>query len=341
MLHRILRPPASRPGRQSRSPCLSVEQLEGRDLPTTIFGLVGSRILIFQADNPQVVQRSLPITGLIDSTERILDIDVRPATGGLYGRSNQGRLYLINPLSGFSLLIGNGNQVPTNSVQVGYDFDPIRDQIRVCTNTGQNLTINPTFASLMSTDPALAFRTGDGNQGAPARVTGLAYSNNIVFGGSTVLYGIDYGRNVLVTVGVSSPNDGQLTTVGRLGRAVGVRIGFDIVTLNDGTNVAYAALQRPRQSFSGFYSIDLTTGFATLIGTVGNRRLLTDIAVDIRNTAGFGFPTLPSGRLAGMTGGSTTGISSAMVPDLPPPNPSFLIGNQSPGWFTQEPTKLG
>lgn len=345
MLHRLFGRRPTRPARRPPPPRLGVEQLEGRDLPTTIFGLGGSRLLIFKADNPQVILRSIPISGLTDTTERIMDIDVRPATGGLVGRSNQGRLYLINPLSGFALLVGNGNQVPTNSVLAGYDFDPTTDQIRVITNTGENLTINPTFASLIRTDPAVAFRSGDVNQNAPARVTGLAYSNNILFGGSTVLFGIDSGRNVLVRVGTSSPSDGQLSTIGHLGRRVGSRIGFDIVTLSDGTDVAYAALQRPRQPFSGFYTINLTTGAATLIGTVGNRRLLTDLAVDLRNTAGFGFPSLtsglPSGHMTSLTAGNLVSVRqatmpSATMPYLPPPNPSFLIGNQNPDWVASE-----
>lgn len=324
--------PASRP-----APCrLGVETLEPREVPTIVFGLVGNRVLIFDAASPQVILKSLPITGLLNATERILDIDTRTASGGLYGRSNQGRLYLINPISGFSLVIGSGNQVPTNSVQAGFDFDPLSDQIRVTTNTQQNLTINPNLATLINVDTPLAFRSGDVNENAPARVTGLAYSNNFVFPQTTVLYGIDYSRNVLVTVGAGSPADGQLTTVGGLGRDVGARIGFDIVTVNNhSTNVAYAAMQRPRQQFSGFYSINLTTGFATLIGNVGNRRLVTDIAVDIRNTSGFGFPTLRA--VAGISGGTT-----AAPPALPPTNPNFAIGRENPGWFNNhDPIDVG
>jgi hypothetical protein len=290
MLRRLFGTRTARPATPP-TPCrLGVEALESREVPTVAFGLVGNRILVFDVANPRVILNALTITGYANSSERVIDIDVRPASGGLYGFTNQGRLYLINPLSGFALLQGSGS-VSVNTVYQGYDFNPSTDRIRVTSNLGQNLQINPNFGTLESTDTPLAYKAGDPNQGVPPRVTGLAYSNNFVFPPSTTLYGIDHNLNRLVTVGNPSPSDGQLTTIGGLGLNVVARVGFDILTIPNTPNVAYAVLQRAGQNFSGFYRINLSTGAAGLLGTVGNRRLVNDLAIDIKGTAGFGPPT--------------------------------------------------
>src|SRR5262249_26801093 len=280
-------------------------------------------------------------------------------------------LYLINPLSGFSLVVGSGNQVPINSVYSGYDFNPSDDTIRVTSNAGQNLRISPNFGNLVATDNSLAYKAGDPHAGVAPRVTGLAYSNNFVLPPSTVLYGIDHGTGSLVIVGNPSPNDGQLTTVGSLGPKVGARVGFGIVTINNTNNVAFAALQRSGQQFSGFYSVNLTTGAVSLIGTVGNKRLVSDIAVDIKNTSGFGPPGLRAAPVQNPGGSGTPGAGGrsdtggGLTAPLTAPSPAqheppqalptpllrraaetparvvFAIAGEAPDWFDADPIVVG
>lgn len=330
--------------RSVRHPRLGVEQLESRDVPTTMFGLVGNRILVFDSATPQVILKSMPISGLVNSNERVVDIDVRPATGGLYGRTNQGNLYLINPLSGSALFVGG--PVSLSGVFAGIDFNSANDRLREVSNPGQNLVVNPNLGTLEATDTPLTYRAGDAGAGTAPRVTGIAYTNTFVFPPPTTLYGIDHIRNTLVVIGNPDPADGQVATVGSLGFDVRPRVGFDIVTTvvspTNPTNVAFAAFQQPRQNFSGFYQINLTTGAATLIGVVGNNRLVTDIAVDLRNTSGF-FP--PAGRVAGIVGTAEATAPSAGSVYLPPvstaPNPGFAIASERPGWFDYEPIQVG
>lgn len=357
MFRSLLGSRSVRPATPSPRCRLRVEMLESRDVPTTMFGLVGNRILIFDSATPRTILKALPITGLINSSERVLDIDVRPGTGGLYGRTNLGNLYLINPLSGFSLFVGG--PVSINGVYVGFDINSQDDRIREVSNPGQNLVVNPQFGTLESTDTPLSYRAGDVNQGIVPRVTGIAYTNTFVFPPPTTLYGIDHRRNTLVTIGNPSPSDGQVSTVGSLGVNVVARVGFDIVSTvispTNPANIAFAAFQRSGQRVSGFYSVNLTTGAATLIGTVGNRRLVNDIAVDLRNTSGF-FP--PSFRVGGFVGGSGIGnpgsgdrmAAPPAPPALPPrasrgadqpANVAFAIAGERPAWFEHDPIWVG
>src|SRR5262249_60754511 len=62
------------------------------------------------------------------------------------------------------------------------------------------------------------------------------------------------------------PNDGILTTVGPLGIDFGPLGGFDIVTDATGKDSGYAA------SGATLYAIDLTTGAARSLGTIGDGR---------------------------------------------------------------------
>ncbi len=259
----------SRPHSSTR---LQVEQLEAREVPATVFALTsGGRILTFDPANPRVVLTALTVTGLA-SGERIADIDVRSGTGGLYGRSNLGRLYLINPFGGFALRVGT--TVATAARKVGIDFDPTTDQLRIAANSGDNRTQNPLNGSLTSVDAPLSYVPGDPAQGGRPRVTGLAYTNSVPFASSTTLYGIDHARNTLV-VFAGNPANGQIQTVGRLGIDTVAEFGFD----SEGTTgIGYAALRPAGLSYSLFCSINLATGAANVFGPIGPNRVVIDIA---------------------------------------------------------------
>ena len=68
----------------------------------------------------------------------------------------------------------------------------------------------------------------------------------------------------------------ELATVGALGLDSDDRIGFDIATSGSG-NPAFASLTVA--GVTRFYTINLGTGAATLVGTIGGGLVLTDIAV--------------------------------------------------------------
>src|SRR5262249_53991146 len=150
----------------------------------------------------------------------------------------------------------------------GVDFNPVPDAIRFVSDAGQNLRLNPNDGTVLGTDTNLTFATGDPNADANPNVVGSAYTNNFLGATTTTLYGIDSTLGILVTQGSvggapTSPNTGQLFTVGSLGVATTNQVGFDIV---GPTGLALASLTAPGATTSSLYSINLTTGAATLIG---------------------------------------------------------------------------
>ena len=72
-----------------------------------------------------------------------------------------------------------------------------------------------------------------------------------------------------------SPNNGKITTIGALGANTSEFVGFDIT---GDTGIAYATLTLGAAG-SSLYTINLTTGAATLVGDVDNGAALRGIAV--------------------------------------------------------------
>ncbi len=228
----------------------------------------GSPILLVDADNdlvvvsagtPGTVISQVPITGLAVG-ETILGIDTRPATGDLYGLGSSSRLYRIG-LSGVATAVGSGPFTPALSgTSFGFDFNPTVDRIRVTSDTGQNLRLNPVTGATVASDTALAYALGDVNTAATPSVVASGYTNSVVGATSTVLYDIDSGLDVLATQ--SPPNDGTLNTVGPLGVDTTAVAGFDLEPGGD----AVAALTVG--GMERLYRIDLATGAASLVGNL-------------------------------------------------------------------------
>jgi hypothetical protein len=112
------------------------------------------------------------------------------------------------------------------------------------------------------------------------RLVGAAYTNSVAGATTTTNYAIDAGLDVLVTQGSVggtpvSPNTGRLFTVGRLGVDASDVVGFDITPAGR----AFAALTRPGESTSALYSIDLTTGAARSLGTLGGGQSIRGLTV--------------------------------------------------------------
>ncbi len=242
----------------------------------TVYGLTATNQLIkFDSATPATVT-SVAITGT-QAGENILGIDFRPATGELFAIGSASRLYTINTTTGVATQVGSAGAFALSGTDFGFDFNPVPDRIRVVSNTGQNLRLNPNDGTLSATDTPL-------NPGAP-NVVGAAYTNSFAGTATTTLYVIDSTTDTLYTQGgingTPSPNAGTLTAIGPLGINVTNEAGFDIAP---GDSTAYAALQVVGNASSGLYRINLTTGAATLVGTIGGGLLIRDIAV-IRSSA--------------------------------------------------------
>ena len=240
-------------------------------------GLVGltttNSLVTFDSATPGTVAAPTAITGL-QLNETILGIDFRPADHALYGLGSTSRLYRLDPTTGAATQIGSAGAFTLSGTAFGFDFNPTVDRIRVVSNIGQNLRLNPNDGTLTATDTPLAYAAGDANAGAPPRIVGSAYTNNFAGATTTTLFAIDASLDILATQ--NPPNAGTMNTVGALGFNTSDLVGLDVSPL---TGVSFASLTAPTGVRSQLFTIDLGNGAASLIGTIGLNVTLVDISV--------------------------------------------------------------
>lgn len=224
----------------------------------------GNRLFTFDSATPDTVTATVTVTGLATG-EALLAIDFRPRTGELFALGDSDRVYSVNTSTGAATAVGAAGAFTLTGTQFGFDFNPTVDRIRITSDTGLNLRINPTDGTLTSADTAL---TGG------FAVVGSAYTNN--FGGAlaTTLYAIDSTGDRLAIQ--DPPNSGTLSAVGSLGVDTTGDVGFDI---SGKTGVAYAALSVG--GTSGLYTINLLSGAAILVGEIAPAEIGTETIVGI------------------------------------------------------------
>ncbi len=249
----------------------------------------GNTIVTFQATAPGVVVSSVAVTGL-DPLTTIAAIDYRSSSPRvLYAMSNVGQLYVVNTRTGAATKVGATPATPTIG-GVGFDFNPTVDRLRVVTQTRQNFRVHPDTGALVAVDGTLAYAAGDPLSGAIVNVAGAAYTNPVVGATSTTLYVIDTRGALapaqLATQGnaTAGPNTGTLFSVGSTNVTTLGNVGFDIS--REGT--ALATMTSPGTRVTSLYSINLTTGAATLIGALGGNMLYEGLAIALAPFATMG-----------------------------------------------------
>jgi hypothetical protein len=244
------------------------------------------------------VEAPVKVSGLQPS-EVLLGLDVRPATGELYGLGSSSRLYRIDPSTGAATPVSpTPFVVPLSGTAFGFDFNPTVDRIRIVSNTGQNLRAHPDLGTVVDFDAAAPGVQPDGslaydgteadgdpmdvNAGVAPVIVGAAYTNpDTDPTTNTTLYVLEADLNTLAIQ--APPNNGVLNTVGALGVDTTQVAGFDIAS----DNTAYAALKLVGGSNmkgcgnSELVSIDLTTGAATVIGVIGVPTPIVGLAVEL------------------------------------------------------------
>lgn len=241
----------------------------------------GKRLISFSAEAPGTLLTDVVISG-IGSTEAILGIDFRQATGELYAvaasSTSAYQLLKIDLQSGAATPVGS-SVFNLNGQFFGVGFNSADDTLRVVSNSDINFRINPNTGILAGTDTTLAYMAGDTNAGINPSVAQLAYSRSLS-SAATTAYGVDAATGSLVRVGgvdgTPSANTGQLTTVGSLGISIvggptANAGGFDI---QPGSNAAYAALRTSAGSV--LHTINLNTGVATALGAIASSGALID-----------------------------------------------------------------
>nr|WP_314446946.1 DUF4394 domain-containing protein [uncultured Sphingomonas sp.] len=235
----------------------------------TVFGLTSSSTIVtFDSASPGVVTSTSPITGL-GTGVTLRGIDFRPADNQLYALGTNGNLYRLTASGGSYTAtdLGALTTAPDGS-SFGFDFNPTVDRIRVTSDTNQNLRVNQTVSPPgVTVDGVLTL-----NGTSDIDLIGAAYTNSLAGATTTTLYGLDAFTDALVRstnanagTYVNTNLDGGL--FGPLGVTFGASdaVGFDISGF---TGAGFFSLN------DGFFSIDLNTGAASRIGTLGSGSLV-------------------------------------------------------------------
>jgi Domain of unknown function (DUF4394) len=248
----------------------------------------GTTLVTVGSTSPGTVSRSTAITGL-GAGQTIAGIDYRPAAPRvLYAISNIGQIYTIDSRTGVATAVG---MPPLATISgVGFDFNPTVDRLRIVTQVGQDVRANPDTGALAATDGTLAYAPTDASAGAIPTVAAAAYTNNVAGATTTTLYVLDTRGALaparLATQGNAtvSPNAGQLFTVGSTGvTSLGVA-GFDIGS----TGQAFATFTDPTTRVTSLYSVNLTTGAATLVGALAGNTSYEGLAIALAPFSSMG-----------------------------------------------------
>jgi hypothetical protein len=239
-----------------------------------IYGLTDDQMLIsWESSDPGMLLTSLhlnPMNGPDVATRamdwRFTDQEGLYLVGTIMGGSVLGQ---VNLVSG-SVSTTNSPTIPVSGPSMGMDFSPLPSATngRVVSSIGHNARFSVPFGSPGTREGDIHYAAGDAHEGDDADLSHIAWDWQSL----PTLYGIDVGNDVLVRM---NPTTGALTTIGQLGLNATEWGGFDIAI--DGT--AFAVLGTPTSSMSSFYTIDLNTGAATLIGEVGGGLVITAMTI--------------------------------------------------------------
>lgn len=258
--------------------CATTEPLGPPAKEEIVAVTVSNQLLRFNAGQPQAVRDKKPLTGL-RAGERLLGIDYRVARGELYALGASGQLYKIDVAKAAATPVGSGVALPAGGADWGVDFNPTVDRIRVVSSNGVNLRLHPDTGALVATDGPLAYADGQ-----PAAIVAAGYTYNKTDDKITTNYALDGAAGTLVHQGSKegvtpavSPNTGQIFSVGSLGAGAFAHATFDI---SDVSNAAYAGLRAGGATGTRWHQVDLATGKARFIGTVGGGEALVGAAIE-------------------------------------------------------------
>ena len=251
------------------------------------YALAGTNLLTFDTSNPGLIRTATGISG-VDAAQTLVGLDIRPTTNTLYafGYNATAQTYTL-----YALNAATGVAVPVNAApialalgtgKISFDFNPTVDRIRVLSSNRTNFRLNPVDGTVAATDLTLAYATTDPNSAATPNIGAAAYTNSVAgaTAAATMLYDYDLSLNILTTQ--APPNNGTLNTVGTSGIVVNAttpNVDLDIYSSVAGTNAAYLVANAGTTAATSLYTVNLTTGAATLVGPIGFGIAARDITV--------------------------------------------------------------
>ncbi|MBL8900052.1 MAG: DUF4394 domain-containing protein [Planctomycetes bacterium] len=284
------------------------------------------RLLTIDSAAPGLVRSDVAITGL-DVGERVLGIDIRPATGELYALGSTSRLYVLDPATAVATAVGSPFATALSGVEFGFDFNPTVDRIRITSDAGQNLRAHPVTGAIAAVDGALSYDASDLAAGQVPEIIGSGYTHSVPMATSTVLYNLDRRRDTLVVQ--DPPNAGVLNTVGALGFDVAGVGGFDIVGT---TGIAYAVLSSAGSTSPGLFAIDLGTGRATFLATLPLQERIAGLSArPVYRTAQYGVASPGCNGASGIGANRSPAVGDALFAIRGSNAPAFAEGRLALG----------
>jgi hypothetical protein len=230
-------------------------------------------LLRFDSRSPRHV-RSKQITGLPVGVT-LGGIDFRPATGDLYALGSDKVVYRVNVATAIAVAEGPAFETAAdalNSGNIGFDFNPTVDKIRVTSDADDNIRLNPDEGNLLAKDTSLT--------PADVQVVGSAYTNSSFTAFATrptvtELYALDIAPSK-DRLWIQRPaNNGTLIMPLSLGFDLGPNAGFDIAGAG---NVGYIAGTQLGRDAAQLWRVDLATGKTRSLGRIGKGVTVTGLA---------------------------------------------------------------
>ena len=187
----------------------------------------------------------------------------------LYGVSTANKIYTLNQTTGAASFVVNlGTAVINPNLGYGIDFNPLADfnsksnssiaSLRLISSAGSNFGVNVATGAVGNQ----ASNIGNG-------YTGASYTNSQLMPpaapGTPTLYYINSSTDQLAKSSTSTFNSPTIMDVGNLGAGLDVLKANGFEVLGDGQAFAALTMDGARLT-TGIYSINLSTGAATLLG---------------------------------------------------------------------------
>jgi hypothetical protein len=181
-----------------------------------LYAIAGGNLISFDSGNPGVIRSAVNFGGGLTAGQTVVGTDFRPATGQLFAlgydpsltntTTANAQLYTVNLTTGALTAVGSAQRLELGTgtlPQVGFDFNPTVDRIRVIsansgTGISNNYRLNPTNGAIAATDTNL-----NGQAGA---YSATAYTNNQSVANTTAQYVFDSNTGAITQV--TNPNGG-------------------------------------------------------------------------------------------------------------------------------------
>ncbi|OGX82240.1 hypothetical protein BEN47_18605 [Hymenobacter lapidarius] len=295
----------------------------------------GNSLISFFSGTPNFINTAVLITG-ITTGQTLVGTDFRPNTGQLFGLgynaavaapAGNTQVYTINLSTGMATPVGPAirSELGGATDNIGFDFNPTVDRIRVTSTNRANLRLNPNNGALAATDDPLTYAAGDPNAGATPRIGSAVYTNSFAGATGTVLYGIDEALNTLVLQ--DPPNVGTLNTIGRLlnvtiaptNALVDIDIYYDVAAQ---ANRPFLAVNDNGAAGSSLYTLPAMLRApgdkaATLIGAIG-------LGIPVRDISAVLDPAAVPNSTAALVGRLLYGVAGGNLISFDSGNPNVI-----------------